>query len=387
MNRFTNCMLAIAAAVFAVGCYTIAPSDHEKVSCPIDGPCDECQGVPAKAAAAQHEQDEATQAVAADTSEQNEATEKQTETEPEPAPPPPPEPTGPTIPLKFVTPIDSSVVIRSARRPLDGPVIKVARYDIVKLPLGLSYAVEITLRDGAKIVGRMDVPTEEAPKRRPIVPVVVSERHVIKPILDEGKQITYVAYERTAADEDECEKPESRLTRLNPLNWFADEEGAEHLEGQAKPISPRPRTPPYGTDAWRKVRRDWKFFRKVTTPVSDGAAVKTEEQAKKRLIFYRADSADEQKHDAVELDEKQAKATGGGYFYPFTDSDDRSALSDIDNLSSRAVSPDLWKLASKGPNKNVRHIVGPGEEPVEKAKLRGRVLIALRMKRGDRGSR
>ena len=385
MNRFTNCTLLIAAAISVAGCYTIKPREDAKASCPIDGPCDAAQPAPAEAAAAEPEQSEASQETAADAAEQSEASKKQAAAESESEPSLTPKAAEPYIPLKFVTPPDSSVVIRSARRPMDGPVIRVGRYDIVKLPLGLSYAVEITLRDGAKIVGRMDVPTEETLKRRPIVPVVVSERHVIRPILDEGKQVTYVAYERTSADEDECKKPESRLARLNPLNWLADDKGDDRPEDQAKPISPRPRTPPYGVEAWRKVRRDWRFFRKVTTPISDGTTIKTERQAKKHLTFYSTGSADEEKQDPVELDEKQAKAAGGGYFYPSADADDRSTFSDIDNLSSRAVSPDLWKLASKGPNKNVRHIVGPGEEPVRKAKLRGQVLMALRLKRGDGG--
>ena len=218
-----------------------------------------------------------------------------------------------------------------------------------------------------------------------IVPVIISQSHVIGPIIDKGETVTYVVYERIRPNRDGSSEPRSEAHWLSPSTWFRGKSATAAGKAAPESIYPRPRTTLFGAKQRRRVAEDIRFFRKVVTPMSDGRKVQAEKDARKLLVF-RSDGPDtEEAPDPVTLDEIQAKATGGGYLYPFAASEERLDAAGLDNLSSRAIQPDLWKLAARGPNKNVRHIVGRGDEPIRKAMVRGKVLLKLMLKKGMPG--
>lgn len=292
-----------------------------------------------------------------------------------------------TLPVKFVTPADARVVVSPAK--LRGRPVQVDRYLVLDLLPGSCHKVEVTLADGKKLTGHVEITENACQERRAILPVVISESHVIKPAIEEGKRVTYVVYEKTLPRQRARAAKASKRTWLNPKWWFLSEK--ERIKAQAdaarqarKPVNPRIAAQPLGGKEWRRLAKDGKFFLKPVTPASDAAVTRTEAEARKRLVFYTTESGGKRDYDPVVRDELEAKARGGGYLYPYAKSDDRLDVAQLDNLSSRAVPASLWKAMAKGPDKNVRHIVGCGDLPVKKAALRGNVLLVLRLKEEPR---
>jgi len=257
-----------------------------------------------------------------------------------------------TLPVKFVAAGTSRIALRPTQGDSAGTeAIDAGRYRIVDVPLGSPHAVRIELADGTVLVGSLTVSKKASRESHGIVPLVISNTHVIKPALA-GKRVTYVVYER---DRDTCEGP----------------------------ISPADRTAPYSLDQLKLLRADRRAMRRAATPASPASTIRSEAEARQRLAYYNTDSRAKRGYDPVVLDEMRAKRDGGGFLYMYDSAEEHASLARLENLSSRAVPADVWKRAAQGPNDKVRHILGCGNLPIEKAKLRGTIVLTLKLRKAD----
>ena len=287
-----------------------------------------------------------------------------------------------TLPVKLIAPANARVVVSSMQ--FGGETHRVDRYRVFDLAPGTSHKVEVALPDGKALTGRLEIPETACQPRRAILPVVISESHVIRPALQQGKRVTYVVYERVLPHQDTRPLRLSRWQRLNPKWWFLTPKQRALLEAELrarpKPLSPRVTARPYSANEWARVAKDSKYFLNPVTPASDAVTVPSEAEARKRLVFYNMKRDAKRGYDPVVRDEIEAKARGGGYLYPYAKSEERLDVAQLDNLSSRAVPAALWRAAARGPDENVRHIVGYDGLTLERAKLRGNVLVVLRLR-------
>ena len=257
-----------------------------------------------------------------------------------------------TLPVKFVAAGTSRITLRPTRADSAGTEgIDAGRYRIVDLPIGSRYAVRIELADGTVLEGSLSVSKKASQETHGIVPLVISDTHVIKPALA-GKPVSYVVYER---DQDKGEGP----------------------------ISPADRTAPYSLDQLKLFRTDRRDIRRATTPASPASTIRSEAQARKRLAYYSTDPTAKKGYDPVVLDEMRAKQDGGGFLYMYDNAEEHATIARLENLSSRAVPADVWKRAGQGPNDKVRHILGCGDLPIEKARLRGTLVLTMKLRKAD----